>query len=658
MFRLAVIGSIYAAAAAAVTIAGAFLYYTITIPNPMTLRQKELAPVVRVLARDGTLLGVRGNPAPYVPIDLLPQHLIDAVVATEDRRFFEHWGVDPSGFLRAAFANLRAGRLVQGGSTITQQLAKNLFLGSQRTVKRKLEELVLALWLEVRLGKRDILELYLNRVYFGGGAYGVEAAAQRYFGKSARKVSLTEAAVLAGLLKAPSRFSPAANPVLAQARARSVLAKMAEAGFLSEEAAEQVSLLEIKFAPTLPQHVHSDVEYAIDAVLERLPSQVASNDREIIVETTFDADLQRHAQSIVQGVMATAGRSAGASQAGLILMDTNGGIRALVGGRSYAESQFDRVLKARRQPGSAFKMFVYLAAVESGLTPDSIVQDLPILGRGWSPRNDDGIYRGNVTLREALTHSINTVAVRLNMLLGKGRTADVAHRLGITSELRDSPSLALGTSEVTLFELTSAYGVLANGGRSLVPHMISKVRTSSGRVLYRRRGVRPVQLVTPARVAAMNDMLGAVIASGTGRRAALSDHPAAGKTGTNQDFRDAWFVGYTAQFVGGVWVGNDDRRPMKRVTGGSLPARMWHDIMAVAHQGLPSLALAGVGRLATIPDDSQVRTTASSRKISPPQPADADLVARVLERDSTRQVQQNPYGSPIDRAWRSFGFGT
>ncbi|HWB47282.1 MAG TPA: PBP1A family penicillin-binding protein [Hyphomicrobiaceae bacterium] len=651
MFRFAVIGSIYAAIAATIAIASAFVYYTITIPNPMALRQKEQAPVVRVLARDGTLLGVRGNPAPYVPIDLLPQHLIDAVVATEDRHFFEHWGIDPGGFLRAVFANLRAGHLVQGGSTISQQLAKNLFLGPQRTLRRKLEELVLALWLEARLGKRDILELYLNRVYFGGGAYGVEAAAQRYFGKSARKVSLTEAAVLAGLLKAPSRFSPVANPVLARTRAHSVLAKMAEAGFLSNDVAAQVSLLKVNFAPTLPQHEHSDVEYAIDAVLERLPSQVAANDREVIVETTFDANLQRHAQSIVQGLMAGAGRTADAGQAGLILMDTAGGIRALVGGRSYAESQFDRALKALRQPGSAFKMFVYLAAIESGLTPDSIVQDLPILGRGWSPRNDDGTYRGNVTLREALAHSINTVAARLNMSLGKGQTAAVAHRLGITSDLRDGPSLALGTSEVTLLELTSAYGVLASGGHSFTPHMIRTVRTSTGRVLYRWRAPRPLQLVAPAHVAEMNDMLSAVVASGTGRRAALPDRPVAGKTGTNQEFRDAWFVGYTAQYVGGVWVGNDDRRPMRRVTGGSLPARMWHDIMAVAHHGLPAVALAGSDRLAARPEQAAGQAVF----------ADRDPVARMIERDQSRQTQRQ--GSlwelpALDGIWRSFGSGT
>ena len=466
--RLVVLATIYLGPPLALAVAAAMAYYTVSIPDPMALRHKERAPVVRLLARDGSLLSERGGDGAYVPIDLLPRHLLDAVIATEDRRFFKHWGLDPTGVLRAAFTNLRAGRVAQGGSTLTQQLAKNLFLGSERTYARKLEEIVLALWLELRLGKRNILELYLNRVYFGAGAYGVETAAQRFFGKSAREVSLVEAAVLAGLLKAPSRYSPAFNPQIARARAGDVLAKMVEARFLSAEESERAGQATLRFAEAFGRG-QSGLDYAVDAVLEQLPPLVVSPASDIVVETTIDANLQRRAQALVQNALSGEGQSARASQAGLVLVDLEGGIRAVVGGRSYAESQFNRALKARRQPGSAFKMFVYLAALESGLRPDSTVLDLPILGAGWSPRNEGAGYRGTVTLRDALAQSMNAAAARLHMTVGPRKTAAVARRLGIRSALRAEASLALGTSEVTLIELTGAYGVLANGGRALEP---------------------------------------------------------------------------------------------------------------------------------------------------------------------------------------------
>jgi penicillin-binding protein 1A len=582
--RLVVLATIYLGPPLALAVAVVMAYYTARIPDPMALRHKERAPIVRLLARDGSLLSERGGDGAYVPIDLLPRHLLDAVIATEDRRFFKHWGLDPTGMLRAAFTNLRAGRVAQGGSTLTQQLAKNLFLGSERTYARKLEEIVLALWLELRLGKRNILELYLNRVYFGAGAYGVETAAQRFFGKSAREVSLVEAAVLAGLLKAPSRYSPAFNPQIARTRAGDVLAKMVEARFLSAEESERGGQATLRFAEALGRG-QSGLDYAIDAVLEQLPPLVVSPASDIVVETTIDANLQRRAQALVQNALTGEGQTARASQAALVIVDLKGGIRAVVGGRSYAESQFNRALKARRQPGSAFKMFVYLAALESGLRPDSTVLDLPILGAGWSPRNEGAGYRGTVTLRDALAQSMNAAAARLHMTVGPRTTAAVARRLGIRSALRAEASLALGTSEVTPIELTAAYGVLANGGRALEPHLIGRVRTGSGRVLFERREEPAAELVAPSNVAAMNDMLNAVLVSGTGKRAALPGLPAAGKTGTSQDFRDAWFVGYTEQFVAGVWVGNDDSRAMNKVMGGSLPARLWHDAMLAAHEG-------------------------------------------------------------------------
>jgi penicillin-binding protein 1A len=575
------------------TILGAFVYFTATIPDPLTLRHKSSAPVVRILAADGSVLAERGGSAPYVPIDLLPRHLVHAVLAIEDRRFFSHHGVDLAGLGRAVIANLRAGRVVQGGSTITQQLAKNIILNSERTLWRKATELLLALWLETRLSKPDILELYLNRVYFGFGAYGVEEASRRFFDKSARDLTMAEAAVLAGLLKAPSRYSPAWNPGLARQRGESVLARMVEAGFVSEEEAGKNPVADVRFAELQVMRGETGVEYAVDAALERLPVLIAGNDKEIVVETTVDAALQRHAQRIVHELLTKEGPDLDATQAALVLMDLEGGIRALVGGVSYGDSQFNRALKARRQPGSAFKPFVYLAALESGLTPDTVVRDAPLHVRGWSPRNFDGRYAGAVTLREALARSINTVAVRLAMTVGVDRTAETAHRMGIVSELRTDATLALGTSEVTLLELTSAYGAFASGGRLVEPHIVVRVRTGSGRVLYRRPEASPRTVAAAHHVGALNDMLNAALVLGTGKRAALPMHPACGKTGTAQEFRDAWFVGYTAHLVAGVWVGNDDRRAMKRVMGSTLPARIWREVMVLAHEGRAPLPLPG-----------------------------------------------------------------
>jgi penicillin-binding protein 1A len=649
--RFVILAPIYIGLPACLVLAAVFVYYTTLIPNPMALRHKERIPVIRILARDGSVLAERGSADEYVPIDLLPQHLIDAVIATEDRRFFEHRGLDPASLLRALFANLRAGRFVQGGSTLTQQLAKNLFLSSERTISRKLEESVLALWLEFRLNKRDILELYLNRVYFGGGAFGVEAAARRYFNKSAQAATLSEAAVLAGLLKAPSKFSPTWNPVIAWTRARAVLSKMVEAGLLSAQEADRASRGAVRFSDAA-QRGDRGLDYAVDAVLDQLPHLVGPLTNDLIVETTIDPNLQRQAQRIVHDAMMGEGRSVEASQAGLVLLDMDGGMRAVVGGRSYAESQFNRALKARRQPGSAFKPFVYLAAVESGLTPDSIVQDLPILGSGWSPRNEGAGYRGAVTLRQALAYSMNAAAARLHMRLGARKTASVARRLGIKSQLHEDASLALGTSEVTLLELAGAYGVFANDGKALEPHVVTRVRTGAGRLFYQRPHAQPRMLVAPAHVAALNDMLSAVLVSGTGQRAALARHPAAGKTGTSQDFRDAWFIGYTTHFVAGVWVGNDDGHAMNKVVGGSLPARLWHDVMTIAHEGLTPSALPGAApKSAGLASTN--RAVFEGEGDGPRLPRERikeDFVARALASDHRTDAAQTPW-TESRRTW-------
>ncbi|MDX2202978.1 MAG: PBP1A family penicillin-binding protein [Hyphomicrobiaceae bacterium] len=662
--RLIVLSPFYIGLPLAIALTACFVYYTTIIPNPMVLRAKERAPVVRILARDGTLLTDRGGAEAYVPFEQLPQQLVDAVVATEDKRFFDHWGLDPVGLLRALYTNLRSGRVAQGGSTITQQLAKNLFLSSERSLARKAEELVIALWLEARLGKRNILELYLNRVYFGGGAYGVEAAAQRFFAKSVRQVTLPEAAVLAGLLKAPSKFSPVSAPESARARSRTVLARMVEAGVLSPQAAEAASSAPLAFADRHQARDKTGVDYAVDAVLEKIPHLTAGKGGDIVVDTTIDLPLQRRAQSLVQETLAD-GNQSEASQAGMIAMELDGAIRVLVGGRSYAESQFNRALKAKRQPGSSFKMFVYLAALESGMRPDSIVHDLPLLGSGWSPRNEGSGYRGAVTMREALTHSMNAATARLHMSIGPRKAAAVAQRLGIASELRADASLALGTSEVTLAELTEAYGVIANQGRSLEPYLVRRVRSATGEVLYQRQPAEARTLVAPQQVAALNDMLMSVVQNGTGKRAQIPRHQVAGKTGTSQDFRDAWFVGYTAQMAAGVWVGNDDRRPMNRVMGGNLPARLWREVMAAAHETRTPMPLPVLAQQVAAPPAAKLSpgpARFARAPMLPQEPIRAELFDRAAGED--QPVPPEPvYGAErgsrqMDGLLRELGIGS
>jgi penicillin-binding protein 1A len=627
---------------ASLVLAGMLIAYTITIPDPLSLRTKVSGPAIRVLARDGAVLAERGTARDYIPLDFIPPRVVNAVIATEDRKFWSHWGVDPSGFARALFVNLRAGRFAQGGSTLTQQLAKNLFLSPERTLGRKLEELVLAVWLELRLSKRDILELYLNRVYFGGGAYGVEAASQRYFDKSARELGLMEAAIIAGLLKAPSRYAPTANPRLAVVRGHSVLAKMREAGFISALEEQRARARRPIFAHKRQDAERNVTDYAIDYVLERLPPVLGSGHREVIIDTTIDRELQRTASHVVAKELKEQGSALAANQAGLVILDTNGGIRAMVGGRAYAQSQFNRAVRAKRQPGSAFKPFVYLAALEKGFTPDSVAYDLPFNLEGWTPKNDNGRFTGAVTLRQALAQSINTVAVRLLMDAGPGTVASLAARLGIDAQLRAEPSLALGTSEVSLLDLTGAYGTFASGGIAVEPHIIRRIRSTGGRVLYARGAPQGDQLVSAASIGALNDMLQTAVRSGTGRRAELNGHPTAGKTGTSQEFRDAWFVGYTAHFVGGVWVGNDNGTPMRRVTGGNLPAQIWKAVMTAAHQGKESYPLPGTGWAG----DGGPRLATRADRMPPPELLPWQMPTRIPAAKSpnpaTKPVKINP----------------
>ncbi|KQT85303.1 transglycosylase domain-containing protein [Aurantimonas sp. Leaf443] len=564
----------------------------------MTLPQEawaipERPPNVKIVSVAGELMANRGlTGGKAVSLDEMSPYVPKAVIAIEDRRFYDHWGVDPIGILRAFSENMAAGETVQGGSTLTQQLAKNIFLSPEQSFKRKAQEAVLALWLEQKFTKDQILEMYLNRVYFGSGATGIEAAARRYFDKSASDLTLGESALLAGLLKAPSRLSPARDPEAAQARAEIVLASMRDEGFVSPEeyaAAKDQKPSEARSYWTGAQH------YAADIVMRDLKSLVGDVKGDVIVETTIDLGLEKAADTAVRRTIN--GAKQNVSQGALVAIDGTGAIRALVGGLDYGRSQFNRAVDAKRQPGSTFKPFVYETALEQGWRPETVVNDAPTRIGNWTPQNYDNRFRGPVTLADALRQSLNTVAAQLVEAVGPASVIETASRMGIQSTLTDNASIALGTSEVSLLELTSAFVPFANGGYQAKPHLVNRVTTEDGKVLWERGAEVPPVIVAPEIVSMMNAMLERVVSSGTGRKAAIEGWQAAGKTGTTQDFKDAWFVGYTANLTTGVWLGNDNGAKMKKVTGGSLPAEAWHDFMTAAHEGLPSTPLPGDYRI-------------------------------------------------------------
>jgi penicillin-binding protein 1A len=564
------------------------------LPPIQTLVVPKRPPSITIVGLDNRVIAVRGEMAgKEMPLSALPKYLPQAFVAIEDRRFYYHFGIDPIGITRAILVNLTRGRLREGGSTLSQQLAKNLFLTQDRTLERKLQEVILAVWLEVKYSKAQILELYLNRVYFGSGAYGVEAAAQRYFGKSARAVTLSEAAMLAGLVRSPSRLAPTRNPELAQQRSLVVLGAMEEAGYITPEM--------LKIAQNRPPKIASNrgpgsSGYIADWVMDALNDYVGQFDIDITVQTTIDAALQTAAERALNEELARNGEKFGVSQGAIVAMDPNGAVRALVGGVNYNDSQFNRAVSAKRQPGSAFKPFVYLAALERGLTPDTVRDDAPIQVRGWKPENFTQQYYGPVSLTTALSMSLNTVAVRLALEVGPAAVAKTARRLGIVSDLQPNASLALGTSEVSVLELVGAYVPFANGGIGVIPHVISQVRDAKGRILYARSQPGHGRVVSPPHIAQMNQMLQETLATGTAKRASLPNWPAAGKTGTSQDFRDAWFVGYTGALVTGVWLGNDDSSPTKKASGANLPVEIWNKFMRVAHEKLQVVDLPGTGQ--------------------------------------------------------------
>ena len=574
-----------------IAVTGIVAFYGARMPSAITWTVPDRPPNVKIMSAEGKLLANRGmTGGEAVALSDMSPFIPQALIAIEDRRFHSHIGVDPIGLARAMFTNLTQGRLVQGGSTLTQQLAKNLFLKPERTLERKVQEVLLAFWLEHEHTKDQILEMYLNRVYFGSGSYGVEAAARRYFGKSARDVTLSEAALLAGLLKAPSRLSPARDPKAAEQRAQVVLAAMSEEGMIgSKELASAMSAPATRAA----SYWTGSENYVADRIMEELPVLVGEVQTDLLVETTVDLGLQKLAEDSIRTLIAENGKKLQVSQGALVSIDNSGAVRAMVGGADYANSQFDRASEARRQPGSAFKPFVYLAALEAGRTPDSVRNDAPIKIGKWTPDNYKGKYLGRVTLTEALAKSLNSVSAQLAMEVGPKTVVEVANRLGIESKLQANTSIALGTSEVTPLELTAAFVPFANGGFRPWVHFVSRITDVNGKVLYEYTNTAAPRVVRPEIVGMMNRMMTETLEIGTARKAAFG-WPAAGKTGTSQESRDAWFVGYTSNLTTGVWFGNDDGKPTKNITGGSLPAMAWKTFMAAAHEGVPVAPLPGM----------------------------------------------------------------
>lgn len=539
-----------------------------------------------VVGHRGAIVGQR------LTLDQMPPYLPAAFIAMEDRSFWSNSGISVRGLLRATWEDIHAGHVVAGGSTITQQTAKIVFTSQERTFSRKIKELFETAALNKSLSKKQILELYLNRIYLGSGAYGVDGAARVYFGKSARNLSLSEAAMLATLTTAPSVFSPRRDLARAQARAVRVLRAMVQTGAITEaQADEAASHPAVITDRTIADARNYYFDIAADHAMDLVTVDGKSPNTDLVVHTTFDPKIEDAARKAISKKLNANGRKLHATQAAAVVMKIDGAVAALIGGRDYDESVFNRATLAHRQPGSAFKPFVYLAAVENGISPWDVRDDGPVDIDGWSPTNYGGREYGTVTIADALAHSINTITANLAQEVGITTVVEAAKRCGITSPLDPNPSLALGTSEVTPFELTAAYATFASGGMKVTPYFVTEVDDRAGHVLYKRQSPAPQRIIAGHVNRDMLAMLYGVVQDGTGRAANIAGHETAGKTGTTQDYHDAWFVGFTADYVAGVWVGNDDSSPMKTVTGGSLPAQIWNGIMSVAEQGLPSTPL-------------------------------------------------------------------
>ncbi|OJX13008.1 MAG: hypothetical protein BGO77_00885 [Caedibacter sp. 37-49] len=569
----------------------ALVWFAYDLPDIKRLELTTREPSVTLLARDGTTIATYGDLyGAFVHVKDLPAYVPQAILATEDRRFYEHFGVDVWGILRAAWTNFRAGSVVQGGSTITQQLAKNFLLSEKlyepndRSLRRKVQEVLLALWLETHLKKEQILSIYLNRVYLGAGVYGINAAAWRYFGESAKELSLYQAAVIAGLLKAPSRYSPISNPELAHSRAKVVLSAMVDAGYVNVQTVQKYQTLPEQLVKTKNEALVG--RYFADWIFETLDEYIGKPSEDIVVKTTLDSRLQKLAEESVVNVLTTDGPKFDASQASLVSMTPDGGVRAMVGGVNYTQSQFNRATQAKRQTGSSFKFFVFMAALEHEYTPETMVSDVPMQIGKWKPKNYTWQSRGEVSLKDGFAYSVNAMPVRLAYRLGLPTVTKMARRLGLTSPMPKDLTIVLGSGEATLLELSAAYATIANHGFGVWPYGIIEVRNGQGELLYKRKSQGAGRILQPQTVKDGLKLMEAAFSYGTGKGANIG-RPCAGKTGTSQKYRDAWAVGFTPDLVTGVWMGNDDNKSMKKVTGGRLPAKIWKQFMSKAHEGYP-----------------------------------------------------------------------
>ena len=553
-----------------------------SLPDFDDLKSSPNGQTVQVHAADGSVIVALGpSYGEWLSFNQIPKVMSDAMVAVEDRRFYHHIGIDPIGIARAAWVNFRRGANVQGASTITQQLARNIFLTNSRTFARKFREMILALALEWKFSKRQILELYLNKVYFGGGAYGIDAASRRFFGHSAAQLSLPEAAIIAGLVKAPSHYAPSADIEAARQRASVVIKTMRETGMITTRQAQEANTQAVHIAP---QPRQNSVRYFTDWALAQLDTLIDETQAPIDVWTTLDMRMQRAADSAIN---ANAPKGA---QGALVAIDQDGAVRAMVGGRDYVSSIYNRATQAVRQPGSAFKLFVYLAALEAGHTPDELIDAGPVTINGWSPRNAESGVSGQVTLRTAFAESYNTVAARLGQQIGFSTIADMARRFGITTPVNTQPSMVLGTSDVRLIDMVRAFASVGNQGVAVVPYAIIKVTSDHGRTLYEHQPAEPRVLVAPWVASEMIDMMRATVEEGTGRAADIG-RPIAGKTGTTSSNRDGWFLGFSSGLTAGVWMGRDDARPVYGLQGGRAPARAFADFMRVALANRPMTPL-------------------------------------------------------------------
>lgn len=542
------------------------------------LKASPNGQMIRVRAADGTVIQSLGPSfGRWLDINQLPSEMKDAMVAVEDRRYYMHPGVDPIGITRSLYARAIEGRWTQGGSTITQQLARNIYLNSNKEFGRKIREVILALAMETKFSKDQILELYLNKVYFGGGAYGVDAASRKFFDHGAEDLSLAEAAIIAGLVKAPSHYSPTADAQAAIDRATVVVGVMQDAGMISAAEAAEVKPADVKMAKQQPQ---DSVRYFTDWVLPQLDGLIDETEKPIDVWTTLDLKMQRAATA---AIAANAPRGA---QGALVSIDRDGAVKAMVGGTDYVTSNYNRAVTAVRQPGSAWKLFVYLTALEAGFRPEDMVEDKPVEIEGWQPKNSNGQYAGEISLRTAFAYSKNTVAAQLGQEVGTSSIANMARRFGITTPINTQPSMVLGTSETRVIDMTQAFASVGSNGRSITPYGISKVTTIDGEILYTAKPARSVQLVEDWVAAAMTDLMQTAVATGTGRAANIG-RPVAGKTGTTTSNKDGWFLGFSSGLTTGVWMGRDDARAIGGLEGGRAPAQAWAAYMRVAVSGRP-----------------------------------------------------------------------